>query len=240
MIFNVILCIIGICFLLIFALPLISVTLNIGNIFGIFLSTTLIVCGIFFEYKIIKIVFLLISIFLIPYFATIFIIQTDTKMKDRNVNAIIVLGCRVKGDKPSLALIERCNAAVRYLNKHNESFAILSGGQGDDELISEAECMYSLLVDKGIDKNRILIENQSTSTFENITFSKEILNKNNINSHYGIVSSEYHLHRARMIAKECGINNPLLIPSKTKWYCIPTFYTREVFGIWAKWLKIKK
>ncbi len=240
MIFKLFLCIIGIGLLSIFALPLMSVTLNIGNMFGIVYSICIILCGIFFDIILFKILLVLLIVFLIPFLITIHRIQMDTRMKDRHTNAVIILGCRVKGDKPSLALIERCNAGIKYLNEHADTVAILSGGQGSDELISEAECMCSLLTKQGINEERILIENKSTSTRENIIFSKKILENNGINQPYAIVSSEYHLHRAKSIAKDCDIDNPLLIPSKTKWYCIPTFYTREVFGIWAKALKIKE
>lgn len=240
MIFNIILCIIGIILLSIFTLPLVSVTLNIGNLFGIAYSVGLILCGIFFDYLLFKILLIFMLIFLIPFLFTIHQIQKDTRMDDADANAVIILGCRVKGDRPSLALIERCKAGANYLKKHEDAIAILSGGQGSDELISEAECMHSLLLEHGIDDSRILLENKSTSTYENITFSKRILEEKGIYEPYAIVSSEYHLHRAKKIATDCKINSPLLIPSKTKWYCVPTFYTREVFGIWAKTLKIKE
>lgn len=239
MIIKLILCIIGVYICMWFALPLTSVTLNIGNAFGICYSLLLACCGLFFDYKIAKIILALMVIFLIPFFITIAKIYGATKNSKKDCNAIVILGCRVKGDKPTLALIERCKTGAKYMKEHTSTIAIVSGGQGSDELISEGECMASLMVENGIDKDKIIKECKSTSTRENLIFSKKIFDEMGINEPIGIVSSEYHLYRAGLIARDCGIEEIVLIPSKTKWYCVPTFYTREVFGIWARILKIK-
>lgn len=240
MIFKVFLCIIGIIVISLFVVPLISVTLNVGNIFGILYGLTLFINGIFFDSIFAKIVLACMVIFLIPFSITIAKIAMATRQKDTNRNTVIILGCRVKGDRPTLALIERCRAGAEYLKQDKNAIAILSGGQGSDELISEAECMCKIMQDFGIDKSRLYIENKSTSTKENLLFSKAIIEQNGLDEHITIVSSEYHLYRANMIAKDCGYDNISLIPSKSKWYCVPTFFTREVFGIWAKKLKIKE
>lgn len=240
MIFNVYIFIIGIAIIAMFGLPLISVTLNIGNIFGILYGFMLIVISLTYKFLVSKIILIFMLLFLIPFIATVIIIVSATRKKDYTSNTVIVLGCRVKGDKPTLALIERCKAGAKYLSQNENAIAILSGGQGSDELISEAECMHKLLQEYGVDKSRLFIENKSTSTFENLSFSKDIINANGFDKSIAIVSSDYHLYRARMIAKGCGYNDISLIPSRTKWYCVPTFYTREVFGVWAKILKIKE
>lgn len=240
MIFKVFLCIIGIIVISLFGVPLISVTLNVGNIFGILYGLMLFINGIFFDCIFAKIILACMVIFLIPFGITIAKIAMATRQKDTNSNTVIILGCRVKGDRPTLALIERCRAGAEYLKQNKNAIAILSGGQGSDELISEAECMCKIMQNFGIDKSKLYIENKSTSTKENLLFSKAIIERNGLDEHITIVSSEYHLYRANMIAKDCGYNNISLIPSKSKWYCVPTFFTREVFGIWAKKLKIKE
>lgn len=240
MIIKVFLCIFGILTIAIFGLPLTTVTLNIGNLFGMIYGIMLTIVGITIDNIISKLILIAMIIFLVPYCITLSRIIAEAKQGASNINTIIILGCRVKGDKPSLALLERCRAGAKYLQENSEAIAILSGGQGSDELISEAECMNIIMQDLGIDKSRLYTESKSTSTKENLLFSKQIIEQNNLDDSIAIVSSEYHLYRAKSLAKGCGYTNVYTIPAKTKWYCAPTFYTREIFGIWAKWLKIKE
>lgn len=119
-----------------------------------------------------------------------------------------VLGCRVKGTVPTRALMSRCKAAFDYLTENKDSVAVLSGGQGADEDISEAECMYHILTEKGIDKTRLYIENASTSTEENLKFSSDVIDKNNLSKEIVICTSEYHIYRALMIAKKQALTQP--------------------------------
>lgn len=240
MIFKAILFTIGVILFLIYALPLVTIKLNIGNAIGICYSLAIIICAIAIKFFVTKLLLILLLISLIVILLTIVKIQSASKSNDTDCDAIIILGCRVKGDKPSLALEERCKAGAKYLEKHKNTIAILSGGQGNDELISEADCMLEQMTKLGVDISRLICERQSTSTYENIKFSKEITDKLNKSDHIGIVSSEYHLYRAGIIAKDAGYKSILLIPAKTVWYCKPTFYTREAIGVWAKRLKIKE
>ena len=84
---------------------------------------------------------------------------------------LIVLGAEVVGTKPSRSLNYRLNAAQDYLESYPESLCIVSGGKGDKEAISEAECMFRVLTERGIAAERILQEDRSTSTMENLSFS---------------------------------------------------------------------
>ena len=95
-------------------------------------------------------------------------------------NLLLVLGCRVYGARPSRLLRWRADRAAKYLKAHPQSVAVLSGGQGRDEAISEAEAMRRLLTQAGIAPSRLLLEDKSTSTQENIAFSGEILAKNGL------------------------------------------------------------
>ncbi|MFJ8513996.1 YdcF family protein [Lysinibacillus xylanilyticus] len=116
---------------------------------------------------------------------------------------IIVLGAKVKpGGIPSLSLKNRLEGAVKYLNKYPHVKVIVSGGQGADEDQTEASVMFKYLQDKGIDTNRILVEEQSTSTYENLLFSKELLPKGT--KKITILSNDFHLKRAKYLAESLG------------------------------------
>lgn len=110
----------------------------------------------------------------------------------------IVLGAKVKRDAPSLSLQYRLDAALQYANEHPHVTMILSGGQGPDEHISEAEAMRQFLTENGVAEERLILESASTSTYENMLFSKKLL-PSEIQS-VTIITSDYHLARARKIA----------------------------------------
>lgn len=147
---------------------------------------------------------------------------------------IIVLGAKVNGTVPSLSLRERIDTAYAYLRAHPNVTAVLSGGQGEDEEISEAQCMFQQLTDKGIDPQRLWLEDQSTSTWENLVFSSNLIESRTGTrpKKLGIVSSEYHLFRAGLFADDCGIDT-VGIPAKTSWFTIRlNYFLREVAGVW--------
>lgn len=147
---------------------------------------------------------------------------------------IVVLGAKVNGTAPSVSLQDRIYAARDYLNTHPETIAILSGGQGVDEGISEAECMYRELTALGIPENRLWLEDKATSTWENLNFSLNIIEENTgfRPTKLGILSSEYHLYRASLFAKDCGVE-AVGIPAATSWPTIRlNYFLREVAGVW--------
>ena len=117
------------------------------------------------------------------------IVHANMRKPAENATAV-VLGCRVYGERARLSLVERLEVAYAYLIENPEAACVVSGGQGDGENISEAECMYRWLVAKGIDKERIYKEEASTSTDENIAFSKEVIRDNSLNERIVIVTSE--------------------------------------------------
>ena len=147
---------------------------------------------------------------------------------------IIVLGAGVNGNVPSLSLQERIRAAYDYLTANPDTAAILSGGQGPGEEITEAACMYRELTAMGIDGSRLLLEEKSTSTMENLTFSMELVQaQQGIRlQRVGIVSSEYHQFRAGLFAKELGLE-AVGIPAKTTWFTLRwNYYLREIAAVW--------
>lgn len=147
---------------------------------------------------------------------------------------IVVLGAGVRGTVPSLSLSERIRAAYDYLSANPNTTAILSGGQGPGEEITEAACMYRELTEMGIDGSRLLLEENSTSTIENLQFSMDILEeKTGQRPHrIGIVSSEYHIFRATLFAKRLGLES-CGIPAKTTWFALRlNYYLREIVAVW--------
>ena len=95
----------------------------------------------------------------------------------KQVDYVIVLGAKVNGMNPSLSLKSRINTAARFLKEHEKTIVIVSGGQGPDEDISEAEAMRQGLVAHGIDVERIIIEDKSTNTYGKYEYFKKINSK---------------------------------------------------------------
>ena len=116
---------------------------------------------------------------------------------------IIILGAKVKpGGVLSLSLKNRMDTAIPYLVQHPQVKVIVSGGQGADEEQTEASAMYDYLVSAGIGESRILVEDRSTSTYQNLAFSKEILPADV--RELTIVSNDFHLRRATYLANTLG------------------------------------
>ena len=114
---------------------------------------------------------------------------------------MVVLGCQVKPWGPSILLQDRINKAADYLQDHPDVIVVASGGQGPDEHISEAQAIYDGLVEQGIDESRILLEDQSYNTIQNLRNSMELLEKNgyDIEDDMIVVSNGFHLTRVRML-----------------------------------------
>ena len=167
------------------------------------------------------------------YFVIIEIPIIDEASGDGDFDAdyLIVLGAAVHGDTPSLSLVERLSAAKDYLTKHPDTGAIVSGGQGGGENVSEAQAMYEWLCEKGIDPERIIMENKATSTYENLKFSRKIINARSDNATIAVVSSEYHLCRAKLIAKTLDMDIHT-VPAHTTYFSIKlNYFIREAFGV---------
>ena len=161
-----------------------------------------------------------------------FVVRAANTRPSEDCDYLIVLGAGVNGTVPSLTLRERLDAACIYLQAHPDTQCIVSGGQGPGELISEAECMANWLTDKGISSERILLEDQATSTQENLRFSKALIDARCSDYSIGIVSSEYHLFRAGLMAKDQSID-PILIPARTTWFSLRfNYYLREIAATW--------
>lgn len=152
----------------------------------------------------------------------------------QNADYLIVLGARVKGTVPSLVLKARINAAAEYLKANKKTLVIASGGKGPGEDISEAANIRIELMNRGIDGSRILQEDQSTDTYENIQFSKRLIPKNEKTG--VIVTNNFHIYRALSIAKDQHLN-VYGLPAATPKTAIFKSYTREYLAITKYYLK---
>ena len=146
-----------------------------------------------------------------------------------NMDCIIVLGARVNGRVPSGALRNRIDRAGEYLEDNPDTIAVLSGGQGSDEEISEAQCMYEQLVKRGIDPERLIMEYRSTDTSENMRFSRELIPENT--ESIGIVTNNFHMFRSLAIARKEGLENVSGIPVATSLLSYPHYMMREFIGM---------
>ena len=149
---------------------------------------------------------------------------------DYNCEYVIVLGCQVRRDGPSLMLRRRLDAACSYLSADTKADCIVSGGKGDNEHISEAEAMYEALVNDGISKNRITKEDKSSSTYENLLFSKQILENGGKPLRIAIVTDGFHQWRARLQAESLGYDVKC-VSAATPWYLVPVYWVREWFAL---------
>lgn len=142
---------------------------------------------------------------------------------------VVVLGCKVQGTRPSLSLRYRIDAAVEYLKAHPGAKAVLTGGQGIGEDISEGQAMYDAMTAMGIPPERLLVENQSTTTKENLEFAKAYIDSKN--DSVVLVTTGYHMYRAKRIARRAGYETLYGYSAKTVWYLVPADYIREALAI---------
>lgn len=156
------------------------------------------------------------------------------KHDDVPVDYVIVLGAQVYKKGPSPVLKFRLDRAVEYLEKYPETICIVSGGQGYNEPASEASVMAAYLAAQGISENRILQEDQSTTTAENMEFSKTMIADG---ARVGIITNNFHIYRARLIAQKAGIRNTIGIPAKTTPLYLPNNMVREFFAIMKMMMK---
>ena len=143
---------------------------------------------------------------------------------------LIVLGTTVNGTEPSPMLKQRLDAAVEYLNTYPDAICIVTGGKGDDVNLSEAQCMFNYLTAAGIESSRITMEDRATTTVENLQNVRAMLDTNEVD----ILSSDFHLYRAGLIAKDAEFI-PTLIPAKTEpiTLLLPWFF-REIFVLYPQ------
>lgn len=164
----------------------------------------------------------------------VFIGRASLGAPETNCEYLIVLGAGVNGTVPSLSLRDRLLATKDYLDAHPDTVCVVSGGQGPGENITEAQCMADWLTQRGIDPSRIILEDKATSTRENIAFSLDLIeDRTGVRPESaGLVSSEYHLFRAGLLAKSQGLT-AIGIPAATHRTSIKiNYFLREIVAVW--------
>ncbi len=142
---------------------------------------------------------------------------------------MIVLGAQWKPSGPSYVLQKRLDKAVEYLRENPETFVIVSGGKGSNEPITEASGMKSYLLEKGIEEERILVEEQSTNTYENLVFSAQFLDRDR--DCVVLVTNNFHTFRALQIAKKQGYAQIEGLSAGSYPAMVPNNLLREFFGV---------
>lgn len=157
------------------------------------------------------------------------------KIKPADNAPAVILGAQVKPWGASRLLKQRIYAAEDYLQKHPEVKAIASGGQGYNEPMSEAQCIYEFLVKDGIDPQRVILEDQSVNTEQNLLYSTAILKEKQLGNEIAIVSDSYHQLRARIIAHKIDRNIRVgacnTVNTKFGYLIYPSFFVREWIAI---------
>lgn len=224
--------------------PLCSLRVNEGTVFGMLLGGFILLCGIFgitpkkaftYGHGITRVLCIAASVcvtvaLLGATLAGGFILYKASVKPAEKEQTVIVLGCAVHGETPSKMLTKRLLAAERYLRDNPSFFCILSGGQGDGEAISEAEAMRRFLVSRGIDGDRLLLEDTSENTEENLKNSAALIEQKDLPKTVAIVTQSYHQGRAAIYAENAG-----LLPGAVNAGCdaafYPTYFIRDLLGV---------
>lgn len=154
--------------------------------------------------------------------------------EEKGIPYLIVLGAQVKGTKITDSLRRRLKRSAAYLSENPETKVIVSGGQGPGEHIPEAEAMAAYLIGRGIDSSRILLEDKSKSTEENLLFSARYLPDKTVR--VGIVSNNFHMYRACRYARRIGYKDVRRIPAGCSPLLFMNYMVREFFAVCRLWL----
>ncbi len=230
--------ILSILLFIIFFHPMLAGVVNAGNVFGVFFSVLLFLYGLFRKYipqgtRCFVLTLITFGCVFMIFMGALMV--RGTKGEEKAGCTVVVLGCGLNGERPSLILSKRIRAAYDYLIKNPGSACICSGGQGKDEVISEAECIYRELLSLGIAEDRLYKEEESTSTRENLRNSLTIIQEHSLNPALAVATSDFHCFRAvRLAEKEGAEAIPLSAPTMLSF--LPTYFVRECFSILKMWL----
>ena len=172
-------------------------------------------------------------------FVEYFIIKNARTDRDAGRDYLIVLGAAVYKDQPSLTLVRRLEGALQYLNEHPKTIAIVTGGKGTGEEITEAQAMHDWLIARGVAPERIIQEPKAASTMENLQFSFDIIRArgDEPQGKVAIVSSAYHLYRAKLMAQKLGVADAAGVAAPWGYFFVMlNYFIREAFGVTHLWV----
>ena len=182
----------------------------------------------------------LLLLFLLAFAVTTVMLVSDARTSpEPEADYLLVLGAQVVGTQPSGVLSDRLEAALTYLQTYPQATAIVTGGQGPDEGISEARCMYNWLTERGIDPQRIWLEERATRTAENVVYARDMIaaeTEDMENVSVAVLTSEFHLMRAKLLANWAGLDvRGVAAPSANRAVLVSNCF-REVFAVWNSFL----
>lgn len=183
------------------------------------------------RFVLIILVLLGISIFI---FIEGLIVYHANKEPDPDMDYLIVLGAQIRGTHITNSLKKRLEASEVYLKDNPDTLVIVSGGQGLGEDISEAEAMKNYLINHGVDEDRIIVENQSKNTVENILYSKRLITMED--AKVALVTNGFHVFRAVSIANRQGISNIQGLSAPSDRILAISYYVREVLAVFKDYV----
>ena len=170
-------------------------------------------------------------LFLVSFIVIVCIIMnTGFVTAEPGLDYVIVLGAKVNGTKPGGALRNRIQVAYEYWQESPNTILVASGGQGPDEGISEAQCIRDGLIARGVPEESILMEDKSTSTYENIHNTLALIDHNE-NTGIGIVTNNFHIYRALKIARQAGGADYHGVYVYTSYLSFPHYILREYCAV---------
>ncbi|MBQ9644621.1 MAG: YdcF family protein [Lachnospiraceae bacterium] len=162
------------------------------------------------------------------------IVRSFHHTPEKDLDYLLVLGAQVHEQGPSIVLKYRLDTAADYLEQNPETLCIVSGGQGPNEPFPEAAGMKQYLLEKGIAEERILTEDASRNTKENMEFSRKLLTGNTVR--VGIVTNDFHIYRAMALARQADFANVQAVPAPSSVPYLPNNLLREFLGVMKDWL----
>ncbi|KOF57380.1 MULTISPECIES: YdcF family protein [Clostridium] len=175
----------------------------------------------------------LIIIFLISFIAIeTMLIYNSFEKNNKKADFVVILGAAVRGKTMTLALYQRMEKGLKYLNEYPDIKVVVSGGKGPGEDIPEAEAMKEFLLKQGISEKRIIVEDKSRNTMENLRNTKQILQRSYGKRDFEIalVTNNFHVFRAKMLAQRFGFK-VYGIPAPIHPGIILNSYVREYFAV---------
>lgn len=155
-----------------------------------------------------------------------------TEVPDDCTNyTVVVLGCKAQGEEPSWMLGDRLDKAYEVLKENPGVMCVVTGGTGEDEQYSEAHVMKKYLTEKGISPDRIIMEDSSENTEQNLLYSKAVIELNGLSKNIVIVTDRFHELRAHMWAEKAGFENVYSACCDTRIYLVIGYWFREMFGL---------
>ena len=227
-------------------LILLIMNLNVGVLMTLALGLFVLACGLFSKQikafvktrwgktlATVLALLLLLELLLVSFIA----IYGQSDNAEYNEEAVVVLGAGLRGDQITWPLKYRLDAAIAYHRQNPDALIVVSGGQGFQETVPEAVAMADYLMRHGVDPTHIIKEDQSTSTAENMRFSKVLLDER-FDRPYRVVvvTNNFHIYRGVQIAASEGFEQVRHLHAGIKWYDVIPCYLRESLAVLKLWL----